>query len=526
MASSSHDPLSRRTLLERGAAAAGGLLGLLSSDGLSALADSRAGVRSPREVNRLAWPMSCDTMVALPDATTTGTTVLGKNSDRPVFDCQPLVRYPAARHASGSLLQLEYRAIPQAPLTHATVGSSPYWCWGYEEGVNEFGVAIGNEAIFTKTFSEAVARSKAGKPLDKGLLGMDLLRLGLERGSTARQALDVITDLVQRYGQWGSGVPGMDHETGGYDNSYIIADGKEAWILETVGTRWVAKKVTRGVATISNQPSIRNRWDLASHDLVDYAIDRGWWPREKKHDFDFARAYIDLKTPLQLSQLRVQRSNQLLCQKQDGDISPRWVMRVLRDHYEGTFLGGPNFNAALPDFLTLCMHSSPAGFTWGNTASSAVFLLPSTTDRLAQMWWTPVTPCTGLYIPVFAQGGRLPQVVSRAGSQGKTVTAPDQARPDTFSEKSYWWQFRDLLDRVKGDETGTRFRKRQPMVRKTFDLLERRWLKQATMIEHTALARRKSGSQAEATRGLDTFTDSCVAEALETVATLKSSMDS
>lgn len=528
MARSCQDPLSRRTLLGRGAAAAGGLLGLLSGGGLSALADSRSGVRSPREVNRLAWPMSCDTMVALPDATNTGTTVLGKNSDRPVFDCQPLVRYPAARHASGTMLQLEYRSIPQAPRTHATVGSSPYWCWGYEEGINEFGVAIGNEAIFTKTFSEAVAQSKAGQPPEKGLLGMDLLRLGLERGTTARKALDVITDLVERYGQWGSGVPGMDHETGGYDNSYIIADGKEAWILETVGTRFVARKVTSGVATISNQPSIRNRWDLASHDLVDYAVDRGWWPREQKNDFDFARAYIDLKTPLQLSQLRVQRSRQLLCQKEHGDISPRWVMRVLRDHFEGTFLGGPNFNAALPDFLTLCMHSSPAGFTWGNTASSAVFLLPDQlsekTDRLAQMWWTPVTPCTGLYIPVFAEGGKLPDVLTRAGGQGKTVTAPDRVKPDTFSETSYWWQFRDLLDRVKGDETGTRFRQRQPVVRKTFDRLERRWLEQSATIQRTAIARRKSGSQADATRGLDAFTDSCVATALETTEMLKREM--
>jgi len=528
VARSCQDPLSRRTLLGQGAAAAGGLLGLLSTGGLSALADSRSGVRSPREVNRLAWPMSCDTMVALPDATNTGTTVLGKNSDRPVFDCQPLVRYPAARHASGTMLQLEYRSIPQAPRTHATVGSSPYWCWGYEEGINEFGVAIGNEAIFTKTFSEAVAQSKAGQPPEKGLLGMDLLRLGLERGTTARKALDVITDLVERYGQWGSGVPGMDHETGGYDNSYIIADGKEAWILETVGTRFVARKVTSGVATISNQPSIRNRWDLASHDLVDYAVDRGWWPREQKNDFDFARAYIDLKTPLQLSQLRVQRSRQLLCQKEHGDISPRWVMRVLRDHFEGTFLGGPNFNAALPDFLTLCMHSSPAGFTWGNTASSAVFLLPDQlsekTDRLAQMWWTPVTPCTGLYIPVFAEGGKLPDVLTRAGGQGKTVTAPDRVKPDTFSETSYWWQFRDLLDRVKGDETGTRFRQRQPVVRKTFDRLERRWLEQSATIQRTAIARRKSGSQADATRGLDAFTDSCVATALETTEMLKREM--
>jgi len=516
--------ISRRTMLKHGTAAGGGLLGLLSFNGLSALANTRLRSRSPRDVNRRVWPMSCDTMVALPDATTTGTTVLGKNSDRPVFDCQPLVRHSAKTYGDGATLQLEYRTIPQASHTHATVGSSPYWCWGYEEGINEFGVAIGNEAIFTKTFSDAVAASKAGKPPEPGLLGMDLLRLGLERGRTARKALDVITDLVERYGQWGSGVPGMSHEKGGYDNSYIIADGKEAWILETVGTRWVARRVTRGVATISNQPSIRNRWDLASHDLVDYAIDRGWWPKEQKNDFDFARAYIDLKTPLQLSQLRVQRSRQLLCQKENGDISPQWVMRVLRDHYEGTFLGGPNFNAALPDFLTLCMHSSPAEFTWGNTASSAVFLLPEKDDRLAQMWWTPVTPCTGLYIPVFAATSRLPKVLTRAGRQGKTVTRPDRAKRDTFSKKSYWWLFRDLLDRIKGDDTGTHFRKRQPMVRNAFDQLERQWLERSATLEQNVIADRKSRKTGDASKRLDDFTDSCVGEALATVKKLRKSM--
>jgi len=119
-------------MLKHGTAAGGGLLGLLSFNGLSALANTRPRSRSPRDVNRRVWPMSCDTMVALPDATTTGTTVLGKNSDRPVFDCQPLVRHSAKTHGDGATLQLEYRTIPQASRTHATVGSSPYWCWGYE----------------------------------------------------------------------------------------------------------------------------------------------------------------------------------------------------------------------------------------------------------------------------------------------------------------------------------------------------------------------------------------------------------
>ncbi|MBQ15933.1 MAG: secernin-2 [Planctomycetaceae bacterium] len=458
-------------------------------------------------------------MVAMPDATVTGTTVLGKNSDRPVFDCQPLVQTSRRRHKPDSSLQLEYRTIPQVSQTYATVGSSPYWCWGYEEGFNEFGVAIGNEAIFTKTFADAVKSSQAGKPPELGLLGMDLLRLGLERGKTAREALDVITGLVQQYGQWGSGVPGLDHETGGYDNSYIIADSKEAWVLETVGTRWVARRITRGVATISNQPSIRTRWDLASPDLVDHAIEKGWWPKAKRNDFDFARAYIDFKTPLQLSQLRVQRSRQLLGQKENREISPRWVMRVLRDHYEDTFLKGPNFNAALPDFLTLCMHSSPANFTWGNTASSAVFILPKGSEGIPRMWWTPVTPCTGLYLPIHVTNSRLPEPLTTAGRRGKTITPPPQAKPDAFSRKSYWWLFRDLLDRIKGDETGTEFASRQPMARATFDRLEHKWLAASAKVDQEAIRQKTS-------EPLDRFTHDCFDEAFDAIKRLRKSMDS
>jgi len=521
-----NDRLARREFLQAGTDVLGvGLLGLLAPDGLFAWVETESRTQSMRDVNRRVRPLSCDTMVALPDATTTGTTVLGKNSDRPVFDCQPLVQYPRKKYASKSSIKLEYRTIPQVHETYATIGSSPYWCWGYEEGLNEFGVAIGNEAIFTKTFADAVAASKAGKPPQLGLLGMDLLRLGLERGKTARKALDVITSLVERYGQWGSGVPGMDHETGGYDNSYIIADGKEAWVLETVGKRWVARRVTRGVAAISNQPSIRTKWDLASHDLVDYAVDKGWWPKSKRDEFDFARAYIDLETPLHLSQLRVQRSRQLLCQKENGGVSPQWVMRILRDHFEDTFLNGPNFNAALPDFLTLCMHSSPAEFTWGNTASSAIFILPDNSERLAQMWWTPATPCTGLYIPVFAVASRLPKVLTVAGRQGKTVTPPLQAKRDEFSAKSYWWLFRDLLDKIKGDETGTEFDKRQPIVRSAFDRLEQKWMAQCREVEQRAITQRESREIAKMIRTLDDFTERCVQEAVATVNKLQQSMD-
>ena len=410
-------------------------------------------MKNPKEIYT---PWSCDTFAALPDSTASGFTTLFKNSDRPPFDCQPLMRYPRQKHTQGAELKLSYISIPQVEETYATIGSSPYWCWGYEEGINEFGVAIGNEAIFTKDCAEMIRAEESGKPQKLGLVGMELLRLGLERGKTAKEALDTITKLVETYGQWGSGVPAESHAKGAYNNSYMIADKAEVWILETVGHNWIAKRLTSGLEAISNEPSIRKDYTAKSENLVPFAADKKWL---NEGDFDFAFTYTDFLKPLQLSHIRSQRNRQLLREatEKGGKVDVAWGRRMLRDHYEDTFLQGPYFNAALPDFLSVCMHSSPAGFTWGNTASSAIFELPNNDDHLSIMWWSPVTPCTGLYIPAFIDGESLPKILSAAGAFGKKEAPPPSATPDSSAAGSYWWMFRDLLDLIKGDELGTKF---------------------------------------------------------------------
>src|SRR5436190_6851686 len=172
----------------------------------------------------------CDTWVALGDMTTTQSVIFAKNSDRPIFDCQPLVFAPRTFWPAHATLPLEYVTLPQTDVTFATLGSSPYWCWGYEEGINEYSVVIGNEAIFTKTFREAAQSHQHTS--DLGLLGMDLIRLALERSQNAGQAVDLMGRLIEQYGQYGSGVPMKEHAVGGYDNSFIIADPGEAWIVE------------------------------------------------------------------------------------------------------------------------------------------------------------------------------------------------------------------------------------------------------------------------------------------------------
>jgi secernin len=177
----------------------------------------------------------CDTQVLVG----TGAVWFAKNSDREPSEPQPVVRLDAVRGDPATTVRATYIEVPQVPDRHAVILSRPVWCWGAEMGVNERGVAIGNEAIFSRRVSR-----------DRALLGMDLVRFGLERGDTAAQALAVITQLLEQHGQGGSG--GFRDQDFCYDASFLIADAREAWVLETAGRLWEARRV-EGHYAISNR---------------------------------------------------------------------------------------------------------------------------------------------------------------------------------------------------------------------------------------------------------------------------------
>ncbi|MHC4825618.1 MAG: C69 family dipeptidase, partial [Planctomycetota bacterium] len=430
----------------------------------------------------------CDTWVALPDVTASGVSILAKNSDRPVFDCQPLFFHPRQTWSPGAVIDLGRTTIPQVRETYATIGSSPYWCWGYEEGMNEFGVAIGNEGIWTRVLARDVAAAQAGGGPELGPTGMDLLRLGLERGRTARQALEVITSLLETHGQFGSGIPTMGVADGGYHNSYIIADPREAWVLETAGRHWVARRLAGGSTSISNTPSIDAQWDLASSSLVQEAVNEGWWPAERTDALDFSLAYGDDGPVGQARRAgampRAACSSRLL-EERHGSVTPRWMMRIARDE------------------------SSTPPINLDVTASSCVAVLPQSQDELPVFWWCPAVPGDSCYVPFFVHGSGLPAIVSVAGTQGRSVRPPSSVEADTLDPDSLWWTFRDLHDRASGS-----MEDRTPELRAVFDALEKDFEQGLPEVIERAVSLRRAGQADDAAAVLDAYSAACLDRAV------------
>ncbi|MEA1970354.1 MAG: C69 family dipeptidase [Thermodesulfobacteriota bacterium] len=327
----------------------------------------------------------CDTIVATSEATSDGTVLFAKNSDREPNEAHHLISIPAEDHSPGSNVSCTYIDIPQVKHTNALLLAKPFWIWGAEMGANEHGVTIGNEAVFTK------------EPYEKGksLTGMDLLRLALERAPTASDALHVITGLMAEYGQGGN--CGFRHKLF-YHNSFLIADPHEAWVLETAGRHWAAKKVD-GIYAISNGITIGNDWDFASPELVEHAIRKGWC--KSPGDFHFARCYSDLLyTKFSYCKERRARTTELLSAGM-GRLTTFDFMSILRDH------GYMDSKTRLADSgitgSTICMHAGLGPIRGSQTTGSMVSHLRP--DRATHFVTGTAAPCTGIFKPVWIDAG-------------------------------------------------------------------------------------------------------------------------
>jgi secernin len=322
--------------------------------------------------------------------------VFAKNSDRPYGEVQLAVPF-GRRATAGGILRTQYLSIGDTG-AYAALLSCPTWLWGAEHGVNEHGVAIGNEKVAT------VHQAAAAKP---ALIGMDLVRLGLERGRTATEALDVMTDLLATHGQGGLADATRAEA---YDSSFLIADPGQAFILDTSGSDFAAAPAPSGAA-LSNRLSVTTDWTRAS---------KGLHPGD---DFDRFR---DHNEPTAFADVRLAASRTFLAAHQSGGLTPAATVAHLRDHGHGPWGAPGTGGTADPppsrvgkdmSGVSICMHVRDHAVT----AASLVAVLPDHLPDGAPLrtYVALGSPCVSIYIPAFPStaGGLAPFIpfeVSRA----------------------------------------------------------------------------------------------------------------
>lgn len=313
----------------------------------------------------------CDTLVSITD----DGVLFAKNSDRDPNEAQLLRWVAAADHEPGSEVACSWISIPQVAHTHAVLLSQPWWIWGAEMGANQHGVVIGNEAVFTSGPAEP----------QPGLLGMDLLRLALERATTAAEAVGVIVELLERHGQGGS--CSWEHPSLTYDNSFLIADRDGAIVLETAGRAWATETVRGRGRSISNGLTIE--------------------PFASAHT-QRIRPYVAACVPRRMrTQAAADRAE---------DVAD--LFAALRDHGPG---GVPRHSIANGALGAPCAHAGGLVTSTQTTASWVADL------RAAPLHWATATsaPCTSLFKPV-----RVEEPV--------TFDGEDRAR-NTFDPRVGWW---------------------------------------------------------------------------------------
>jgi len=405
---------------------------------------------------------------------------------------------PAASHAAGTMRRIvdgdtnHYLGeIPEAAYTYAVMGY-----------VNEHQVGITET-----TFGGRAELHDTTGTIDY----VSLMVIALQRSKTARQAIDVMTSLVQKYGYASEG------------ESFSIADPNEVWILEMIGKGawekgavWVAVRIPDDcIACHANQSRIHqfDRKDKQnvrySNDVISFARKRGYFSG-RDEDFSFSAAYA----PADFSAIRY-------CEARVWSFFNRWVdgmdkyldyasgkhigtaapmplyfkpkkklsltdvMTSMRDHYEGTPFDVTTDIGAGPYEAPY----RPTPLEWEYDGKRYFNERPTSTQQTAGtyiiqlraslpnaiggvLWYGNDDPNMVAYTPVYCSATKAPACYD-----------PEDADGVTFSWQSAFW-----VENWVSNMTYPRYAQLFPSVKAAREELENRFLAQQAQIESESQA--------------------------------------
>ena len=394
---------------------------------------------------------SCSSFIVMGSETKTGEIIYAKNSDRPVNEVQPLIFYPAADHKPGELIDCSFARIPQVEHTYACIGSKPHFFWGFEHGVNEHGLVIGNEQVSGREIPER----------RWGLIGMDILRLTLERAKNAKEALEIITELLETIGTGGS----PNYRINPFNSNFIIADQNEAYVFESHQRKWAVKKPEK-FSPFGNCYSIQEDYDMLADGTIEEAVEKGWWAEGVP--FNPAKAWTidELYYGECEGFARFARINHLLSKNVENNykMGPKDMMKILRDHYEDVPELNTLFSTAANKTGAICTHPGGMGEGCASAASTVTVLHKDAPRELKYTYWGSMAPpCCSIFRP-FYNVDWLPDDLQHARS--------------LYRPEDQWWQFTELERYI-----ALNYDKFAPKVKDEFNKMEDEFLDKAEFIE-------------------------------------------
>ena len=408
----------------------------------------------------VADALACTNLIVGKNVSADGSTIISYSADSYSLFGE-LYHYPAGMHKKGTMINVyewdtgKYLGqIEQARQTYNVVGN-----------MNEFQLTIGET-----TFGGRPELVDTTGVIDYG----SLIYLGLQRSRTAREAIKVMTDLVQEYGYCSSG------------ESFTIADPNEVWIMEMIGKGpgvrgavWVAVRVPDDCISAHANHSRIHQFDTSDKENCMYAPDVISFAREKGYfngvnkDFSFSKAYAPLDFGARrYCEARVwsyfnmftDRGDELLPYiqgttdepmplyvKPNRKISVQDVKNAMRDHYEGTALDITKDFGAGPYHTPYRL--SPLEFEVNgqkyfnerpiSTQQSGFVFVAQMRENLPDavggvLWFGLDDANMTVFTPVYCCATRVPECYTRV----------DGADYITFSWKSSFWVFNWIANMV------------------------------------------------------------------------------
>ena len=338
---------------------------------------------------------ACFAVVVGKEASVDGYVIMAHNEDDDPPQIVNHYKVPRKKHAPGEKVRLRNGGeLNQVEETWSYIWSEMPGMLYSDGYINEWGVSIKSDMCL----------SREDKPeITDGGIGYMLRRLVAERAKTSREGVLIAAGLVERFGYIYSG------------RTYTICDPNEGWLFSVVnGKHWLAKRVPDNqVAMIANTYTI-HRVDLsdkdnflASDDIIEYAVSRGWYNPEKDGPFDFARAYANPESASSLYNFGRQWAGLRHVTDEAIPLGPDLpfsvlprrkvgvadIMQIMRDHYEGTSL-----QSSSP---TKSPHESGRPICVDRTQTSFIAQLRSNMPLdIGIVYWTSLaSPCSSTYIP-------------------------------------------------------------------------------------------------------------------------------